>query len=383
MLLAAWVEEDLQALAPATEHATRAAAEASKAGDDNLLYQALIAAAYLKTETGQALDALGLCDAAEAVAARGLPASERVFVARGGALAQLGRGPEAIVQYQRAMAILEPAAVRSANARGELAAALGGLGVAYLVAGDPEHAVAAHTRGLALVDATSGPLHPDAGRMRISLARDETARGRFDDAAQHAQRGRELLAGALGAGHPEVNDADLVLVSIALHQGKTLDARRVLESVRARLAVARPGDVTEAFIEAQLGTLDQQAHHCDQALPHYQRELQVLLANHVDGADLANAEIDLANCLLETGQLLDAKARAEAALERLIRNNSPEPDRVLPWMILAMVADHRHDRSAAIGFARHVVAATTDADVGERAEVRSLMQTKLRGWGAL
>ena len=381
LLVAAGIEEDLLAMDAAIEHVTRAAAEASKAGDDNLLFQALIVGAMLKTETGHALDALGMCDAAEAVAARGLPTPERVYTARGGALLQLDRPSEAIVQYQRAVDALEPAADRDALARGDLGLALAGLGEAYLTAKDASHALTAHTRALALTEATRGSRHPDVGRMLLSLARDESALSRYDEAAKHIQRGREILLAALGSSNPEVAEADLGLATIALFQGRLDEGRTLLESARDRLAVSNENTQTMAFVESQLGTLDERANDCAAALPHYQRELEILLETHVEGNDLAQAEIDLANCFVKTGRMLEAKARAEAALEGLIKANAADSDRVMPWMILALAAEHR-DRQTAIGFARQVVAATSDADAGERAEARTLMQAKLRTWTA-
>ena len=68
-----------------------AAAEASKSGDHAILYAALIQQAYQRIDEGGPADALGLCDAAEALAARGVPHPEKVHMARGGALTRLGR----------------------------------------------------------------------------------------------------------------------------------------------------------------------------------------------------------------------------------------------------------------------------------------------------
>ena len=85
------IETDLGDMESVAVHSARAATEASKAGDDATLYAALVQQAYARIDSGQPADALGICDAAEALAARGVPLPEKIVIARAGALLRLGK----------------------------------------------------------------------------------------------------------------------------------------------------------------------------------------------------------------------------------------------------------------------------------------------------
>jgi tetratricopeptide (TPR) repeat protein len=382
LVLASTIETETQAGA-ASEHANRAAIEASKAGDDAVLYAALVLQAYARIDAGQPGDALGICDAAEALAARGVPDPEKALIARGGALMRLGRTPEAIAQYHKAIAMIEPASKTDPIARISLGVALGGLGNAYLESRDPEHAAVEQRRALALQEVDYGPNHPEVARTLHDLAQAEASLHDFASATVHFRRDRAILVAAYGAKHPEVGEADVALANVAVRQGRIDEARALFHEATTELTgVLPPTHQIFAVVEGQLGSLEQNADHAGAAIPHYEKAYAILLANHVGGDELAGVEVDLAACLLDQNRLVDAKTRAEDAIEQLSRAGAPEAERAMPLAILALTADAKGDRAQAITLARQVMALTTDDDSGQRSQARTIIRDKLRAWTA-
>src|SRR5262249_12856467 len=107
LVVAATVENALGMSDQSAAHADRAVSEAAKAGDDTQLCVALVTKAASRLVAGQPLEALGLCDAAEALAARGLPYPERVALVRGAALVAIGRTTDAIKVDEQTIAHAE------------------------------------------------------------------------------------------------------------------------------------------------------------------------------------------------------------------------------------------------------------------------------------
>jgi len=144
--------------------------------------------------------------------------------------------------------------------------------------------------------------------------------------------------------------------------------------------VLPPNHLLFSVIENQLAALEQRADRRAAAIPHFEAGRRILTANHVGGDELANTDLELARCLLDVGNHVDAKSRAEEALDELSRAGLGDLDRVVPWGVLATVAAQRGQRAIAIGFAKRVLAATTDADTGSKGEARTRMQKLLRAW---
>jgi len=380
LLAASMLEEEAGEDAAAAEHATRAGAEASKAGDDSLLYAVLIQQAYVRLDSGRPLDALGLCDAAEALAARGLPNLERVYVARGGAYMRVGRTADAVAQFERAIAVLEKASARDPVAKAELAIPVESIGKAYLTSQQPDRALPYQMRALALEEAEYGPNHPEVARTLYDIALAYAGKREYAESEKHQRRAREILVAAYGTVHPEVGQADVALGNLAARQGHGYEARKLFEQAKVELASLPPTHAIFEVIEGTLGSLAQNDDKCGDAIPHFQRAVEILQANHVGGAELGRGYAELANCQLDVNKTDEAKANAQRALDEYATGDVPSREKAVPWMVLALAADQRGERARAIDYARKVMAGTTDADRGEPAQARQLMRDKLRSW---
>jgi len=136
-------------------------------------------------------------------------------------------------------------------------------------------------------------------------------------------------------------------------------------------------------IENQLGFIDRKSGRCKEAIPHFEKAYKILGANNIGGEQLAKTDIDLARCLFETGDSVDAKTHAEKALDELSRAGIGEHDRAISWAVLALIAAQRGERAKAIQYAQRVMSSTTDADTvdsGEAGEARASMRDKLAVW---
>jgi tetratricopeptide (TPR) repeat protein len=382
LLIASMIEENTNAVEAAAIHATRAATEASKAGDDALLYAALIQKAYTRIDAGEPADALGICDAAEALAVRGVPNPEKVWIARGGALLRLGRTPEAIAQYEKAIAHEQAQAKTDPLAHIALGVATAGLGNAYLESRDPARAAVEQKRALALQELDYGPRHPEIARTLHDLAQAEETLHDYTAADADFRHARGILAEAFGPHHPEVGEIDVALATIAARTGHIDAARTQFEQARDELAGVLPANHQIFFVvEGQLGSIELQAGRYAAALPHFERAKQILVANHVAGDELARVDLNLASALHELHDLPKAKVAAEDVLDELARAGAADRERAMPWALLALIADERGDRAAAIAFARKVLAVTHDGDTGDAGISRTEIAAKMRAWG--
>ncbi|PCC69280.1 Tetratricopeptide repeat-containing protein [Nannocystis exedens] len=194
MLAVARVELDVHARTAARDHAIAAARAASNAREDDLLAGALLVEAAALIDDHRAADALGVCDAVEAFAARGLPRSERIEIVRADALLQLGRTDEAIVHYRRVIARLAVAAARDPARRLALASAIGSLGSALGKSERIAEGAVELRRALEIEEAALGPQHPEVGRTLHDLAILERENGDIEDAERHFGRARAMLA---------------------------------------------------------------------------------------------------------------------------------------------------------------------------------------------
>ena len=384
LLISSYIEHETGDDVAASLHARRASAEASKSGDHALLYAALIQQAYQRIDEGAPADALGLCDAADALAARGVPHPEKVHMARGGALTRLGRMPDAIAEYDKAIATLEPDGRDDPTSQIALGIAFAGRGNAYLLSREPEHALADQQHALALQTVSYGPRHPEIARTLYDIAQSLQDLNRLEQTSEYLDRARTIFVDAYGEQHPEVGQVDVSRATNAKRRGLLDEAREMFERARLELEPAlRPDHPLFSVIENQLGWIDRKAGRCKQAIPHYEKAYKILGANNMGGEQLAKTDIDLARCLFETGDHVDAKTHAENALDQLSRAGIGEHDRAMPWMVLALIADQRGERAKAIDYATRVMTSTSDADTidsGEAGEARARMRDKLREW---
>jgi tetratricopeptide (TPR) repeat protein len=371
LLDATLVETDLGDMDAVGRDAARAATEASKAGDDATLYAALIQQAYNRIDTGQPADALGICDAADAIAARGVPLPEKVMIARAGALIRLGRVPEAIAQYQKAIAMAEPHAASDPLEHISLGIAIAGLGNAYLEAEDWNRAKATHQRALAIQQVDYGPNHPEIARTLRDMAEGESASRDLDAAVVDYEHARRILVASFGEKHPEVGEIDVSLATVAQHRHDPVTAKAMLIRANTELGgVLPPTHQIFSVIEGQLGEIEQNSDHCDAAVPHYEKALEIVIADHLGGSDAANIEGSMALCLIDSNKVVEAKVRAESALENLARAGvKTDKSRVASWFVLALVADAQGDRAKALHYAELVMKTTQQADM--RAQLRA------------
>ncbi|HSN24967.1 MAG TPA: serine/threonine-protein kinase, partial [Kofleriaceae bacterium] len=215
-LVAGLIERENDQLAQARDHLARAAEEAGKAGNDSMLVEALTFQSSVAGDQGRPLDALGVADAAKAIAARGHLHAERIGMVHGEALRDAGRLPEAIAELEGVVKALE--ARRDPGARVELAATLGGLASAYESARNPEKAIELHRRTLAIEEADYGPDHPEVGRTLHDLANAEGRTGDFAGAKADYERARAIFVAAYGPTHELVGMSDVSLAGLELMQ---------------------------------------------------------------------------------------------------------------------------------------------------------------------
>jgi tetratricopeptide (TPR) repeat protein len=383
LLSASIVEQDSElAAADGRAHADRAANEASKAGDDGLLYLALVNQARTRAVEGRPRDALGLCDAAEALAARGLPEPEKVVQMRGSVLADIGRTPEAIAVLERAIKLVEPRAQRGeVYARLQLASIRVDLSAALVKNHEMERALDQLTQARSAAEAILGPRHPTVAQIIDNTASVKSYLHQHDEAQRDFALARSLYVEAYGESHPDVAEVDVSLANVAARRGEPDQALRLLESARTTLARTKPRD-DEAFahIEYRIGQIELDRERDAAALAHFERAAEILRVRHRAGDDLARMYTAIADCQFNLGHLAEASSASEQALATLDEVHAPDGARLTPWTMLAFIADARHDRRRAIDFARKVVAATSDADVGHAAYLRKMMVDKLAAW---
>lgn len=238
------------------------------------------------------------------------------------------------------------------------------------------------SHALALQEASYGQRHPEVGRTLYDLAQSLQDLDRLDETAAYLDRARVIFVDAYGEQHPEVGQVDVSRATNAKRRGRVDEARTMFELARRELEpVLRPDHLLFSVIENQLGALERISGRCEQAIPHYENAHAILAANNTGGEQLAKTNVDLARCLFEMGNHVDAKTRAQDALDHLSRAGLADRARAMPWALLALIADQRGDRAKAIEYARWVLKSTTDADGGEAGEARARMRGKLRAWG--
>ncbi|HSD86096.1 MAG TPA: protein kinase, partial [Kofleriaceae bacterium] len=366
LLISSYIEHETGDDPAASLHARRAAAEASQSGDHAVLYSSLIQEAYQRIDEGSPADALGLCDAAEALAARGVPEPQKVHMARGGALTRLGRMQDAIAEYDKAIASLQPEAPLDPTAQIGLGVAFAARGNAYLLSRNPERALVDQQQALALQEASYGPQHPEVARTLYDIAQSLQDLNRLEETSTDLDRARAIFVASYGEQHPEVGQVDVARATNAKRRGNLDEARTMFEQARRELApVLRPDHLLFSVIENQLGAIETLAGRCEQAIPHFEKGYAMLVANESGGEQLAKTDLALAQCLLEVGNHVDAKTHAQDALDHLSRAGLGDSYRAMPWMVLALVADRRGERAHAIDYARRVMASTSDDDTGE------------------
>ncbi|HEU0035592.1 MAG TPA: serine/threonine-protein kinase [Kofleriaceae bacterium] len=360
---AALVERDVVKLVPAGAHAAAAARAAATAGDDARLVDAMILQAAIAVDRGQAREAVGLLDAASAIGARSqIDRAAALAQARGDALTQAGRIPEAIGELQRAVSLLEAAAQRDPAVRVRFAAALGSLAAAEGLRYHFEDARALLERCLAIEEADYGPAHPEVAKTLHDLANNEARLRQFDEGRKHYERARAIVVAAYGANHHMVAMTDYSMAGLELQADQPDAARPLLERALAELAASvGPEHPDVAHVEGALGALERDKDRCREGLPHLERALAILHKDGRGGVQVISVLTNLGACLSDVGRDAEARPILERALSELSSIQASELERSEQRALLAEVEWRAQHRERAIELARQVVTATDGA----------------------
>jgi tetratricopeptide (TPR) repeat protein len=379
LLAAGEVERDVDQLAAAREHLTRAASEAGIAGDDELLVEALTFEAITIGDAGRPLDALGVAEAARAVAARGRLHAEKLGMVHGEALRDAGRLPEAIAELEQTVSQLE--ARKDPGARVLLAATLGGLASAYDTNRDPEKAVELHRRTLAIEEADLGPDHPEVGKTLHDLANAEARLGGFADARAHYERARAIFVAAYGTNHELVGMSDISLAGLELQQDHDDEAERLFAQAQAELTSLPADHPVNVTIEEALGSIARDRDRCKDALPHFERARTISEHLGRTGPDLGGLLVNLGACYADVGRDADATPVLAQAETLYADASVPEREYAELRLIEADIAARAGNKAHAIELATKVLATTDENDPNPAmGQVRQYARESLAAW---
>ncbi|HUJ61335.1 MAG TPA: protein kinase [Kofleriaceae bacterium] len=380
--LAGSVERALGHGDAARAHFARAAREAGHAGDDAATLEAILREAEVAIDQGHPRDALGMCDAADALVARaGLDRGYRVDTARADAYVQLGQTPDAVAAYRRAIAALEPRAARDRTARLELAALYGALGSALAGLYEIDDAVATMRRGLAIEEVELGKDHPEVGRSLHDLADAELTQGHLDQAAADLTRARQIFVDAGGANGEVTGGCDLGLGEVERARGRCDRARPYFDRAAAEFTAAfSPSDSRLAHVEQAIAQCDRETDHDADAIVHYRRAIDILERGGTAGMILGDAHAELAMALYETDQFAEARTAAERALDDYERAGTAPEGRVNAWLVLSELEARDGKRGHAIALVRQLLDALGDDSRPDIVELRRTEQARLAEW---
>lgn len=371
------VELDNHARSAAREHAAAAAKAARNAGDDRQLVSALLLHAAVLVDDKRYGEAIGMCDAVEALAIDGVP--PKAHTVRAHALSQLERHDEAIAAFRRAIAQLEEISVREPARRTQLAAAIGAHGTALGLSGKKAEGAAELRRGLAIEEAVLGPHHPEVGRTLHDLALFERDLGDLAGAERDIERSRAIFVAAHGAMSLEVISSDAALAALGFAYND-LDRveRYATRALEALTASGLDEPALMSALESNLGTIWQDRDKCAEALPHYERSLAYSLRAKEPPSQQAISYINLGTCLADVGRAAEARPYVEKA--RAAWEGSDKPERAAAIALLAdLEADAGHQRRA-IELAREALAIARGKDGEYFNALREHLEGQIAVW---
>jgi eukaryotic-like serine/threonine-protein kinase len=378
LLAAGGIERELGDRDRARTDVATAAREAARGDDDATTLDALLEEATIATQQGHPLDALGVCDAAAALVTRAhLDREHRLAVVRGDALGQLGRAPEAVTEYRRAIALLEPRAGRDRTARIELAGVYGKLGDTLADEVDVEGGLAMLRKGLAIEEVELGRDHPEVGRTLHDLGTQELELEKLDDAEAHFERARAIFVAAYGDHHDLVAGSDISLAELARGRERCGDAKALYERARGEL---RPDHPYVGAIEVGLAQCARLAHDERTAVTHFERALAIYEAAGKTGDAVADVRTNFGMALLELGREHDARTQAERALGELEQAGVEPKGRIDAWRLLADLEHRAGHRERAIELEHQVLAAIGDDARDDYREARRVVEAQIAAW---
>ena len=365
----------------ARAHYSRAAREAAKAGDDSALLDALIEEAIVIVDLGRPRDSLGLLDAADALQTRAkLDRSERIALVRGDALGQSGRAREAIAEISRVLPQIETRAIRDRSARMLLVTALGQLAAAQLQI-DPEMARRTLERTLTIDEATYGPDHPEVAKTVHDLASAELRLEMFEPAEKHLHRAMRIFIASYGERHPMVGATYMTLANVAARQGKLDQARTMYLQAKNALAGVLPEDAPHfTVIEQGLGEIARSQDNCRDAIPHFERAIELLEQSGQSEDQRALQLTNLGFCLGDIGRTAQAKKVLQESIDELDRLRMPKRWTAEPLAALADLEHAAGKRKKAIDLDKRALAALVDEEGSDVAALRQYIEEQLAAW---
>ncbi|HET9989218.1 MAG TPA: tetratricopeptide repeat protein, partial [Kofleriaceae bacterium] len=356
------VERELGDRARAREHDATAARLAAESGDDALTLAALVEEAQVAIESGHASDALGMCDAADALAARAhLTRDTKIAVTRADALKTLGRGPEAIAAYRDVIAILVPRATRDRRARLDLAAVYGAIGSTLGQQFKFGEARTMLEKCLAIEEPELGPDHPEVGRTLHDLANQDLGFDDYAAAGAHYEQARAIFVARYGVASELVAGTDMGLGSLARAQSHLVEARRYYERANATLHALLPADhPTFATVEDNLAWCDRDENHDVPAADHLRKAIAIREHAGEIGMGLADDHIDLATVLWDLERDDEARPHAERGLALHDQLGTTPAGRINGWLVLSELEADAGHRAKAVELAKQILAALGD-----------------------
>jgi tetratricopeptide (TPR) repeat protein len=379
---AALVERDLALFAEATDHFAKAAREATRANVPGKAIDAMMMQAELASDRGEPQRALGILDAAQALATgpQTDARASQLLLARGDALMMIGKLPEAADVDRRAIALLEPLAQREHANRIKLAAAYGALAGAEQHMLHYKESQALLMRALAIEEVDYGPNHPELAKTIHDLANTEMRLRDFASAQAHYERARAILVAAYGEHHELVGLTDYSLGGMELQRNQNAAARKYFERALAvLLAAVGPDHPDVAQVEGALGYLDRDADHCRDGIPRFEHAIAIIERAGHGGTELAAHLTNLGACLADVGRDAEARPILERSLAEQAKVGVPEVERSEAYALLAEIAWRAGQKAKAITLAKQVIALTAGLDE-PAAGLHSYMEKQLAGW---
>jgi tetratricopeptide (TPR) repeat protein len=342
----------------AIDHYRAAAVEAGRAHDDRAASAALAEAARLLADHGKPAATLVMLDDAEVVLQRaGDPPMPRgqLECARGMALGNLSRFPEAKAAFVRALA-----ATRAAPIRDDLALARMLLDEAGILkrANEVAPARAAVLEAQSIYLGLYGPDHPQMAAVHQLLG--NLAYQDKDITAGKAEYARyiAILRGRFADDHILIAVAHFDQGTIALHQDRLDDAATEFADAYARLRRLGPAQPNTFSALYMLGTTRMLQGKLDDALAAFQQVLDFRLAKLGDGnvatADVIDAMGEIYLSQNDLTRAFAAKRRALAIREKALGADNPDVADSLQG--LAELALTRDDCAEATALAARAVA---------------------------
>ena len=323
LLAAANIELDNHARDSGRAHAAAAAKAARQAGDDRALVSALLLQAAVLVDDKRFAEAIGMCDAVDALATDSVPA--KIHTVRAHALSQLARHDEALAAFRRAIDQLEREAAREPARRGQLAAAIGAYGTALGLAGKHADGAAELRKCLAIEETVLGPQHPEVARTLHDLAQLERDLGDVDGAERDIARSRAIFVASQGESSFEVIALDAALANLGFASG---DLDRVETYSRRALDALARTDLGEyglmSSLESNLGTVLQNRDRCGEAIAHYERAVALSIRANERPEEQAIAYLNLGTCLADVGRTAEARPNIEKAIAGWQGTDAPE-----------------------------------------------------------